>query len=508
MFTPVIDCLILFALISPLIGTIAKGKEVDKVLGVFSSIGFLASLYLLYGLYRDLRLAKNGILVYWSPLTPLSGSCLKVDMLSIYVSAIFILVGLMASIFSIRYMEHDTGHSLYYSLLLAMVAGMVGVTFSGDFFTLFLFWELMCLTSYVLVAFRKEFWEPVEAGFKYLIMSSAGSALILFSIALLYGMTGSVNLSSIARVFAQSGADSSIKVWTYLIFGLLLTGFGIKASIVPLHTWLPDAHPAAPTPISAMLSGVVIKTGVFAMIRIFFTILHPAPLDWGIIVTISAIFAALTMTVGNVMALLQNDIKRLLAFSSIAQIGYILLAISVGFVGGIYGLYGLTSGLLHVLNHAIMKALLFLTAGAIIHAAGTRSLTELTGIGHRMHATAVILTVGALAISGVPPFNGFISELAILLATINAGLMIFAVIMLANILIGFSYYLRLLYILVWQAPKEGLENVKEAPPSMLLPMGILAFLCILIGVWPHPFIYLASKAAEAAMNTVAYISAI
>jgi len=439
MFTPVIDCLILFALISPLIGTVARGKGIGKVLGVFSSVGFLASLYLLYDLYKDLRLAKNGILVYWSPLTPLSGSCLKVDMLSIYVSAIFILVGLMASIFSIRYMEHDTGHSLYYSLLLAMVAGMVGVTFSGDFFTLFLFWELMCLTSYVLVAFRKEFWEPVEAGFKYLI---------------------------------------------------------------------PDAHPAAPTPISAMLSGVVIKTGVFAMIRIFFTILHPAPLDWGIIVTISAIFAALTMTVGNVMALLQNDIKRLLAFSSIAQIGYILLAISVGFVGGIYGLYGLTSGLLHVLNHAIMKALLFLTAGAIIHATGTRSLTELTGIGHRMHATAVILTVGALAISGIPPFNGFISELAILLATINAGLMIFAVIMLANILIGFSYYLRLLYILVWQAPKEGLENVKEAPLSMLLPMGILAFLCILIGVWPHPFIYLASKAAEAAMNTVAYVSAI
>jgi formate hydrogenlyase subunit 3/multisubunit Na+/H+ antiporter MnhD subunit len=160
------------------------------------------------------------------------------------------------------------------------------------------------------------------------------------------------------------------------------------------------------------------------------------------------------------------------------------------------------------MNHAIMKGLLFLCSGAIMYVAGTRDLRELVGVGHKMPVTAVILTVGALAISGVPPFNGFISELAILLATLNAGMTIFAGIMLANILIGFAYYLRLLYILIWQSPKENLEGVREAPFSMLLPMAILMILCIVIGVWPQPFISFAFKAAEAVMNFQVYTSVV
>lgn len=508
MFTWIIDTLIIFAIIIPIVGVLARGRDVSKAVGGLSIVGFLLGLVSLYYIYFEVKASPGGVLTLWSPLAPLTGSCLKIDMLSLFVAGVFLLVGLMASIFSLRYMEHDTGHPQYYSLLLSMVAGMVGVAFSGDFFTLFLFWELMCLTSYVLVAFRKEQWEPVEAGFKYFIMSASGSALILFSIALLYGMTGTVNLASIAEALMKGTVNGQAKTWLYFVIPLLLTGFGIKASIVPLHTWLPDAHPAAPTPISAMLSGVVIKTGVFAIIRIMFTVLYPAQISWSVIVPVLAFFAALTMTVGNVMALLQNDIKRLLAFSSIAQMGYIILAVSVGFIGGMVGLYGLTSGLLHLLNHAIMKALLFLCAGAFIHAAGTRSLNELTGVAHRMRVTGVVFTVGALAISGVPPLNGFISELAILLATINAGMGIFAAIMLANILIGFGYYLRLLYIIVWQSPRENLEKVREAPFSMLLPMVILMLLCIVIGVWPTPFLDFASQAAKAAINITAYIGAI
>jgi formate hydrogenlyase subunit 3/multisubunit Na+/H+ antiporter MnhD subunit len=207
------------------------------------------------------------------------------------------------------------------------------------------------------------------------------------------------------------------------------------------------------------------------------------------------------MTVGNLMALQQTDIKRLLAFSSIAQMGYILLAVSVGTV------LGLTAGLLHVMNHAIMKGLLFLCAGAFVHAVGTRNLDELTGIGHKMNITGVIFTVGALAISGIPPLNGFVSEFMIVFSAFDAKLTIFAVIMLINILIGFGYYLRLLYILVWKAPGDNLAKVKEAPVAMLLPMGILMLLCVIIGIWPGPFIDFASRAAQAISDITTYITA-
>ncbi len=497
--------LVVAAVLVPIISLIGKALNFEKLREAFTIAGFLAALYMLFNLYQELKTVKDGLLTYRiEGFGPPFGVIFVVDWLSIFMASLFCGLGLMAAIFSIRYMEEDSGLERYYTLLFTLVTGMVGVAFAGDFFNFFIFWETMCVSSYVLVSFRIRLWEPVEAGFKYLVMSTFGSLLVLYAMSYLYGLTGTLNFAYIAKAIS----DISTPTILYFLIGLIIVGFGIAAAVAPFHTWLPDAHPAAPAPISAMLSGVVIKAGVYGIIRLLALVLHPAPIDWSIFVIVLAIFACLTMTVGNVMALLQNDIKRLLAFSSVAQIGYITLALSVGLFGGVIGIYGLTSGLLHVMNHAIMKGLLFLCAGAIIHAAGTRDLRELIGIGHKMHGTAIILTVGALAISGIPPFNGFISELAILLATINAGMGLFAAIMLANIIIGFSYYLKLLYMLVWQSPKENLQNVKEAPFSMLLPMAILAILCIVIGLWPQPFIDFASKAAESALNFTTYISII
>lgn len=503
MFTWIVDVLIVFALAVSLAGALARYRgNLNIPLGIVSTIGFGVALYAWYLVYREVQ-AAGGMLTLKVEALPIA-STLQIDMLSMFMAFAFLIVGFTASFFSMRYMEHDSGHAQYYALLLAMVAGMVGVVFAGDFFTLFFFWELMALTSYVLVAFRKHLWEPVEAGFKYLIMSSAGSALILLAIALIYGITGTTNFAQIASLMV-AGQLAQVKTWLYLIMAIIIAGFGIKASIVPLHTWLPDAHPAAPTPISAMLSGVVIKTGVYAIIRMLGIVVHPVSVDWTVVAMVLAFFAALTMTVGNVMALLQEDVKRLLAFSSIAHIGYIMVGVSVGLLGGTVGLFGFTSSLLHVLNHAIMKGLAFLTVGAFIHAAGTRSLSELVGIGHRMRPMAVILTIAILALAGIPPLNGFVSELFLVLATVNAGLYVLVAVMLANILIGFGYYLRLLYIMVWQAPRPELAKVGGTSWLMLIPTGILAALCILIGVYPGPFIDFAGQAAQAALNIQAYI---
>jgi multicomponent Na+:H+ antiporter subunit D len=503
MFTWVIDTLLIFALLITLLGLLLRGKRhVDKVLGGIAIVGFILAGVALWYLYVDLTAAGHTIVL--RPLASPITSSLRIDTLGIFMATIFVVLGVIVTIFSIRYLEQDTGHYQFYALLLAMVAGMTGVAFSGDFFTLFLFWELMSITSYVLVAFRKHRWEPVEAGFKYLIMSAAGSALILLAIGIIYGLTGTLDFASIANALTTTSVGGSSGSWIYLAIVLLVAGFGIKASIVPFHTWLPDAHPAAPAPVSAILSGAVIEVGVYAIIRSLGFVLYPAPvIDWAVVVSVLAIFAALTMTVGNVMALLQNDIKRLLAFSSIGQIGYILLAVSVGLIGGTVGILGFTGGLMHILNHAIMKGLLFLCAGAFIYAAGTRDLNLLKGVGHRMPATAVIFVVGVLAISGVPPLNGFVSELIILLSTLNAGMIIFVAIMLGNILLGFATYLRLLFITVWQSPGDNLSNVREAPSSMLLPMAILMLLIVVIGIWPGPFIDFATKAAKALMGMAA-----
>ena len=183
-----------------------------------------------------------------------------------------------------------------------------------------------------------------------------------------------------------------------------------------------------------------------------------------------------------------------------------MVGVAVGLLGGAIGLYGYTAGLLHVMNHAVMKGLAFLAAGAFIHAAGTRKLSELTGIGHRMRPMAVIFTIAILALAGIPPLNGFVSELMLVLATINAGLWVLVAVMLANILIGFGYYLRLLYIIIWQAPREELMAIKGTPWLMIIPTGILASLCILIGVYPEPFLGFAAQAAQAVQNFQAYIA--
>jgi len=479
MFTLPIDVLLIFTVTAPLVGWITERLRKRSLSGVYAALGFIFSSFTFYGLFSQALLSPV--------LVPVNAgifeACLRIDALSAFIASIFLALGFLATVYSIRYMERDTGIPLYYTSLLAMLSGMLGVVFSGDFFTLFVFWELMSVASYVLVAFRKEQWEPIEAGLKYIVMSAAGSATMLYGMAILYGLTGTLNFVQLSSVMTGEVAD----LWSYLSLAFILIGLGVKAAIFPLHMWLPDAHPAAPSPVSALLSGIVIKTGTYVIIRFLFMIFSPSTFSWQ---TALVILAILTMTYGNLAALLQSDIKRLLAYSSIAQMGYIFFAVSTATS------YGLTAGLMHIMNHALLKGLLFLCAGAFIYGAKTRSLEELRGIGHRMPITSVIFVIAALAISGVPPLNGFVSEFMIIYAGINAHMLIFTAIMLINILLGFAYYLRLIRIIVWSTPSEKLSSVKHAPIIMLAPMLILVLTCIIIGLYPSPFIDLASKAAQ------------
>jgi proton-translocating NADH-quinone oxidoreductase chain M len=497
MLTWPIDLLVLFAIAAPIVHQGGARVKVGRLIDAWAVAGFTISLLSLCLMYREA--SGNVITQYWASLQLRGAALLEIDMLSIFMAGVFIFIGLLTAVYSTRYMDRDTGRGEYYTLLLLMVAGMVGVTFAGDFFTFFLFWELMCLTSYVLVAFRKTRWEPIEAGFKYLIMSSAGSATVLFAMSILYGLTGSLNFAYLSTTL--SGNPSP---WSILALAMTIMGLGVKAAMVPFHTWLPDAHPAAPSSISAMLSGVVIKTGVYGLIRILILVFAPAAYSWQ---PILAAFAVLTMTTGNLMALLQSDLKRLLAFSSIGQIGYIIFGIAVASVSG------LTGSIFHVMNHAISKALLFLCSGAFLLAVESRDLEKLAGIGRRMKVTGLTFIIGSMALAGVPPLNGFQSEFMIVLSGLQRAASeslwyLLSALMILNILFSVGYYLRIIQVIVLREPSSIASKAKEAPAPMIFSMAILAVLCVIIGVYPGPFVDFANKAAQAAFNIDAYVKAV
>jgi len=460
---------------------------------VWAIVVTAVSLYAVYQLYLQVEASVGHVLVIssWGQNPPFSG-CFEVDMLGVFMAGSIAFLGLLVAIYSTSYMERETRLTEFYTLFLFLLAGLMGITMAGDFFTLFIFWELMSISSYVLVAFMKQNWGPLEAGFKYFVMSATGSAFLLFSMAFLYGMVGNLNFASFAVTFS----NATLNPWMMTLFSFLLVGFGVKAAIFPLHTWLPDAHPEAPSPVSALLSGVVIETGLYGLIRVLFLIFDPSFFRMPI-----AVLALLTMTVANLSALKQKDLKRMLAYSSIAQIGYMLVGLAAGTAYGVMGL------LLHIFNHSLMKGVAFLSAGSLIHHAETRDIDELKGIGRTMPLTSFTLMVAVLGLGGIPPLNGFISKFILFNSAIGSGLVWLTVAGVLNSALSMGYYLIVVKNLL-ATPKEDHE-VHEAPLPMLVVTLFMAVLIIVFGVWPQPAIHVANKAAIGLVENVAeYVSAI
>jgi len=395
-------------------------------------------------------------------------------------------LGFLVSVYSYIYMEREGRLTEFYTLVTFMMAGMTGIAMAGDFFTLFVFWELMGLSSYVLVAFLKSRWGPIEAGLKYLLMSATASAFMLLSMSFLYGMTGTLNFAFLAASLRGAAPTP----WIFAIFSSLIIGFGVKSAIVPLHTWLPDAHPEAPSPISALLSGIVIETGLYGLTRVLYLIFDPSFFRIPI-----AALAVLTMTLANITALLQQDIKRLLAYSSIAQIGYMLIGLASGTAYGVTGLF------LHVFNHSLMKGMAFLSAGSIVHEVDTRDIGSLKGVGRMMPFTSMSLFIAFLGLGGVPGTNGFISKFILFGSAIGAGMVWLAVAGVLNSALSMAYYLRVFKTLV-SAPEGDSLEAKEVHPLMVGVTVVMATLIIILGLYPSPVISFASRASEALVKNI------
>ena len=454
---------LIVAALLPLIGRVSK-KLLPDVLGngVFLFL-------LVYGLTGAKSLISGGPVVqsldWFGETTALK---VAVDGFSLFMLAVIALVSLCVGLYSINYMDHYGSKANYYALLLMMVAGMNGLVLVTDLFQVYLFLEVAAVASYALVAFGLEH-DELEAAFKYLMLSVIASAAILVSIAILFGMTGSLGFSAVAEGLRALNAPGVVAICA----ALFLLGFGLKAALIPFHAWLPDAHPSAPAPISAMLSGLLIKvSGVYAMTRIFFHVFGLTPALSQVLMWLGAV----SIVLAALLAVGQKDMKRMLAYSSISQVGYVVLGIGIGTPLGIAG------GLFHLLNHAVAKSLLFLTSGSVQHATGTRNLEEMGGLAKRMPVTAATSLIGSLSISGVPPLGGFWSKLIIIIALVQSREGLLAVIAVLASVLTLWYYLIMQRQAFFGKLNERWAAVKEAPFWMAAATVILALICLGLGI--------------------------
>jgi len=390
------------------------------------------------------------------------GLRLQVDGLSIVMALVGFLLWLAVSIYSISYIKINLVS--YYFLLLIVLGAVQGSVFAKDLINFYVFLEITAVATYFLIIHKRNI-EALQAGYKYILMTLVGAFLILFSIILVYVDTGSYEVIMVTK---SGGIIAPV---------LFLLGCFVKAGAVPLHIWLPDAHPAAPSPVSAFLSGMMIKIGAYGIIRFIFPILNfdlPATNFGELLSSLIMSIGVASMLIGVLLALLQTDVKRLLAYHSISQMGYILLGIGLGTK------LGLAGGLYHLANHTIFKGLLFLCMGAVIYSTGTRELDNLGGLWKRMPITTSTCIIAALAISGIPPFNGFASKTVLAEAVANYNFVL-KFVMMVTAALTFASFLKLISYTFFGELKKQLITVKEVPLLMQLPMIVLAILCVLLG---------------------------
>ena len=397
----------------------------------------------------------------WEPVKNIPiGIHLVVDGLSIALLIIINLIGFLAGIYSVPYMKKFTGENYYFALFSLMVAGMNGVVITGDLFNLFVFLEISVISSYALVAFGSSK-DELEASFKYQVLGGLASLLILFALAITYWYTSTLNIGDISQLLKQAPV-SKVTIFIQLFF---IAGFGLKAALIPFHSWLPDAHSSAPSPISAMLSGILIKAiGIYVILRLFFNMFQLS-LEISVIITSIGV---LSMVIGVILAIGQWDMKRLFAYHSISQMGYVVMAAGIAMIilskGGDRGIavLALSGGLFHMFNHSVFKGLLFLNAGAVEYATGTRNLKELGGLSKVLPVTSVTSLGASLSISGIPPFNGFFSKLIIIIAAIQGRFYLLALLAVIVSFITRASFMKVQrYAFLDKLKKPGLQqNIK------------------------------------------------
>lgn len=382
----------------------------------------------------------------------------------------------LSIIFSLDYMKEKDNLNFYYMMMLFVNVSMLGIVFSGTFLLFFIFWEIMSWSTFLLISYSKG--KALNAGLKYVIMSIIGSMAMLVAVISLYIKFGTTEISVISQ-------NINMVSFNYIIyiFALFFLGFGVKSAIVPLHTWLPDAHSEAPSPFSAILSGILIKMGIYGFLIIMYIVIGIKILlvlgtGWIKLHYILTWLGAISILIPSFIAILQNDAKRLLAWSSIGQIGYIIVGISLGTGLGFLG------GTFHFFNHAIFKALLFLSVASVAYQTKTRNLNQLGGLIKKMPVAFLGCLVGIAGLIGIPLTNGFISKWLIYKTLFDSNKFFLLFFLLIGTWAAILYGYKILHnVFLGQLPKKY-EDMKKEPLSMQIPIIILSSAVILFGIFP------------------------
>jgi NADH-quinone oxidoreductase subunit N len=463
-----------FALCCPAVDFAVKKK---RVVGYWSVSALVLALA-----YVVLSLA--GVLAYGKGTTLFSGM-LMVDSFSLFFAMVFISVALLVVLASLTYIKPDEPHQgEYYMLLLLATVGMLIVASAADLITIFVGLELGSISTYALVAFRKKDGKGAEAAMKFFIIGAFSSAILLYGISLVYGAAGSTNLSAIAKALA--GGNSLLTL--AIIF--IIAGFGFKVASVPFHMWLPDTYEGAPTTITAFLAAASKKMGFAALFKVFFIALIALKADWTLAF---GILAVLTMTVGNVIAVSQKSVKRMLAYSSIAQAGYIMIALAVT--------NALTGGLMHVFTHAFMKAGAFIAVASIASLAGGENIESYAGLSKRAPVTAFAMTLFLLSLAGIPPLAGFVSKFVIIMGAVSAGWtgVYLALALVLNSVLSLYYYARVIKYMYVVQPSQSPQKSSEKN-LFTVAIVICAIVILVFGIYPEPLIGAATEAAKAVIG--------
>lgn len=472
--------------LAPELAVVATGLIV-LLIGVFMSpqaknvLGYLATLGVLAALVLTIQNFGTATTMFFGTLS--------IDALSQFFKLVFLAVSLIVSLASIKYNENSDHTEEFYALVLFATFGMMVVASANDLVLLFCAFELASLATFALAGFEKKNARSLEGAMKYFIIGAISSALMLFGISYVYGATGTTSIPMIAEN-ATLLAENPIGLVAVV---LLIAGFGFKMALVPFHMWAPDAYQGSPSVVSSLLAAGSKKMGFVAAFRVFIVALAVLQPDWQFAFTLLAV---VTMTFGNVVAVSQTSVKRMLAYSSIAQAGYITMAFVV------MTPMALTGGIFYTLAHAFMKAGAFIAAGAVVWMVSSQKtgnldipdhLDSFRGLGKRMPLAALSMTVFVFALAGIPPTAGFMAKLVLFSSTIQAGMTWLAVIAILNSALSLFYYARLVRYMYF-LPPEGKKIGMPFPYAAALLLAVAGVLAM--GIWSEPFMQWAMDAAQ------------
>jgi len=419
--------------------------------------------------------APFGISLYYGPLAA-------------FLVAMVTIIGFVIWLYSYKFIIREPAEK-YFMLFMLLITGSTGIMLTGDIFNMFVFLEITSIAAFSLTAFLRDK-DGAEAAFKYLLIGSFSSTFYLIAVMLIYTNTGTLNIADIGVKMANVAPQ--MKIFILILF---LVGFGIEAEIFPLNGWAPDAYSQAPSPVGAVFGGMVVKASIYALMRIIFIMFN-----FHSVFEFLVVMGVITMLIAEMAAMRQQQIKRMLAFSSIGQMGLVIIAFGIGTDASV------RAALFQMFNHAVIKSLLFLAAGYLVFHSGSKKISALDGLGYHKPITSFFFALGALAIIGLPPFAGFWSKLYVLTSVAKGGFLATVVIILFSSIIEAVYYLRVISRLYFK--KDVVHySVRRTPYSGLVAMGVLAVVIVVVGLYPHLLLEFIKPAAHDLIDKAAYIKA-